>query len=804
MPSQSPCPWLFRCGIAACWSWIVVWGMLPSVFSQTVSIDQSNRGKYLSFSSLQRVDAGDLKADLMIETGHAMLGYHRVHFRVRPSKLGRFSESGELELRLSNYDYNSGGTSGHIVTIPLLAGELEARQSALICFDLSSYQVRLQATLNGRSLPGLSTYIYSDQRQWYGNSSGQASYLTLISEDTSRLSGPRRNAFQSIERLSSQSNTGNWYQVEQFVSQMEMGFGVIERLPKNWLEISHFSTIQIDGQDFLELTDEANQILMQYVRAGGLLSIQRVDQPDRVWSKLAEKGVPRYLPFSNATNPKKSNVQNDPSLQTAAKFRATDFVFENGDLLPETPWDDFIETLMDEEIQVSTGVYRAPSIRNYSLGAGMGTPLSMPIERWMDDTFIPVFMGLLDQQANFVNAWSEQLTQWHRLSYENRDPLQGNMSAELMEPTPAKDYRASIGLGNVYVSYDRSLRDLQAIEDGTSNATVRFANGFGAAYWEWLIPSVGKTPVWSFLLFVLVFVGLVAPALIIWTNRTGRRVWLILWMPCLAFCATSTLFAFGFVKDGFTSVSRIRSLTMMDREGNGMVWSRQAYFSAYLPRDGIRMSDQVMVTRLWPNNDRKSNQQWTREEDGEIVFAGLLPARIQSQFIVTHPVSGLRIVEKKPRSSGTASPTVVNLGRSKWQLGVFVDNEGIFYVAENIEPEQEVTLKSIEPVDAMKKLHQAYQANPLRSPTDAPLEDQRTLGDSLWGRSYYNTIAPEEAKIEEAAWVMMMGDPTSRALPSMQPPPGSFFLFTDQAPHLEKCLPNATETSSLHAITGHW
>lgn len=803
MPSSSLFPWMKRCWVAACCGLIVACGLISSISAQTISIDQSSRGKYLSFSNWGRMDTGNLNAEIMIETSHAMMGYHRVHFRIRPSKLGRFSESGELELRLSNYDYNSGGTSGHTVRIPIRAGDLEARQSALICFDNASYQVRLQASLNGRSLPGLNTYIYSDQRQWYGSGGGQSSYLTLISKDTSRLSGPRRNAFQSVEKLNDQSKSGNWYRAEQFISQTEMGFGIIERLPKNWLELSHFSAIQIDGKDFLELSDDANQVLMQYVRAGGHLAIQRVDQPARLWSKLLDMGKPRYVSVAKNANSITTPPQNDPSLQTVIKFQATDFVFENGDLLPETPWDDFIEILMDEEIQVSTGVYRANSPRSFPSGFGMEPPQSMPLER-LNGSLNDLLLGLLDQQASFVNAWSEQLIQWHRLSFENNETEQDSVSTEVVESTPAKDYRASIGLGNVYVSYDRTLRDLQVIDDGTSNKTVRFVNGFGAAYWEWLIPSVGKTPVWSFLLFVLVFVGLIAPALIVWTNRTGRRVWLILWMPCLALGATSTLFVFGTVKDGFTSVSRIRSLTMVDREGNGVAWSRQTYFSAYLPPEGIRLSNQAMVTRLLPNNDRKGIQQWTREEDDRVVFAGILPARIQSQFMITHPVSNLRVVEKRTDAAGTAIPAVVNRSSSKWQLGVFVDKQGTFFIAEDVGPDQEATLATIDPVDAAKKLKAAYNATPLVAPVDAPLEDQRTLADSFWGRSYYNTITPQEARLEETAWLLMLGDTNGQSIPTMQPPPGSYFLFVESAPHLEKCLPTATETSSLHALTGYW
>ncbi|WP_146679543.1 hypothetical protein [Pirellula sp. SH-Sr6A] len=787
--------------IAIIFFWGIAWtcSLSQLTLSQSVSIDQLSRGKFLTFSNRRTGETGDLDAEIMVETAHAMKGHHRFHFRITPSKLGRFPTSQNLVLRISTFDYNSSGSTGCLVPISIVGGEFSARSSVLFKIDGPNSYLRISGTLNGRPLPGFSAYVFGDQRQWY--SGDQKIFLNLISGATSSLSGPRRIAYQELEKLNRQTEVGNWYRADQLISQTEYGYGMVERLPKNWLELSHFGAIQIDGKDFLQLPDDSHRVLMQYVQAGGQLNIQRADQPVRIWAKLCEGGMLRYESLTRKESSKAARNLNDPSMDVVSGPRKSDFIYQNGDLLPGTVWDTFCELLIDEEIEVITGVYRARGTG----GMGGSNPLAYPLQSLLEENGKEVLLGLLDQQLLFAHVWSEQFIQWNRLSFDEAVANDAVLESKIAQSTPTEAYEAALGLGLVRVSYDRTLKDQFPLESGITNASLRFLGGFGAGYWDWLIPSVGKTPVWSFLLFVVVFVGLVAPALIVWTNRTGRRVWLILWMPCLAFCATTALFAFGFIKDGFTSVSRIRSLTMVDRDGNGMVWSRQSYFSAYLPSDGIRFGKETMVTRVWATSENTTYQQWMREEGEETVYSGLLPARIQSQYLITHPVSELQVVQKRrPLSPDAAAPAVINRGTSKWLLGLFVDTQGAHYIIENIEPKQEAELVPIESEDAFKRLMSFYNQNPLRAPADAPMENQRSLSDSFWGRYYYASIDAEDATVEEKAWRALLGDPLLRLPSTMSPPEGTYILFTAQAPHVEKCLPDASESASLHAISGYW
>jgi hypothetical protein len=787
--------------IAILFFWGVAWScsLSQSSLSQSVNIDQLSRGKYLMFSNRRTGETGDLDAEIMVETAHAMRGHHRIHFRVTPSKLGRFPTTGTLVFRLATYDYNSNGSTGCIVSVPIVAGEFEARSSVLFNIDGSNSYLRVSATLNGRPLAGLSAFVFGDQRQWY--SGDQKIFLNLISASTSSLSGPRRIAYQELEKLHRQTESGNWYRADQLASQTEYGYGLVERIPKNWLELSHFGVIQIDGKDYLQLSDDSHRVLMQYVQAGGHLNIQRADQPIRIWSKLCERGMLRYESLARKEIARIIRNQNDPSQDDLTRLRKSDFIYQNGDLVPSTVWDTFCELLVDDEIEASTGVYRTRGTG----GMGVVNLSAYPLQTLLEENGKEVLLALLDQQLLFAHVWSEQFLQWNRLSFEEASASDAELDSKIVQSTPTEEYDAACGLGRIRVAYGRTLMDQFPTESGITNASLRFVGGFGAGYWDWLIPSVGKTPVWSFLLFVVVFVGLVAPGLIVWTNRTGRRVWLILWMPCLALLATTSLFAFGFIKDGFTSVSRIRSLTMVDRDGNGMVWSRQSYFSAYLPSDGIRFGKETMVTRVWPTSENASYQQWMREEGEEIVYSGLLPARIQSQYLITHPVSDLQVVEKRRSLSDNATaPAVFNRGNSKWLVGLFVDSQGAYYMIENVEPNQEAVLAPIESEDAYKKLTAFYNQNPLRAPVDAPMENQRSLSDSFWGRYTYSTIDPDDATVEEQVWRSILGDPLLRLPSTMLPPQGTYVLFTEQAPHIEKCLPDATESASLHTIAGYW
>jgi hypothetical protein len=391
----------------------------------------------------------------------------------------------------------------------------------------------------------------------------------------------------------------------------------------------------------------------------------------------------------------------------------------------------------------------------------------------------------------------------------NINSYNGNQPAvEMLETLPGSIQAYRLGLGTIELTLDDTNHDLRIGSESYANHTRRFENGIGDDFWEWLIPKVGKTPVFSFLAFVLFFVGMVAPGLMIWSNRKGRRIWLLLLMPLLAMVGTGGLFAFGIIKDGFTSESRVRSLAVVGEDGKGIVWSRQAYFSAYVPSNGISFTEDAMVTPLTPESIQNSRDFTQSFSDGRMNLTGLLSPRIQEQFCVMHPIDSIAPVGRgESHDPVLQDRSIVNRGESTWQLALFVDKAGALYLAENVPKGATATLTQVDEKEASSRLLKSYSQVPLQVPKDAPSIDQVSLGESFFGRNRWQTKMHLGGMHEEKLWMQLLGSDVNDSeigKIATKYAPGSFILFVDKAPYLQRCLDFASESNSLHTIVGRW
>ncbi|MBU6172483.1 MAG: hypothetical protein KGQ60_01690, partial [Planctomycetes bacterium] len=391
----------------------------------------------------------------------------------------------------------------------------------------------------------------------------------------------------------------------------------------------------------------------------------------------------------------------------------------------------------------------------------------------------------------------------------NMNSYNGNQPAvALLETLPETIQAYRLGLGTIELTLDDTHHDLRLGSESYTNHTRRFENGIGDDFWEWLIPKVGKTPVFSFLAFVLFFVGMLAPGLMIWSNRKGRRIWLLLLMPLLAMAGTCGLFAFGIIKDGFTSESRVRSLAVVGEDGRGIVWSRQAYFSAYVPSDGISFTEDAMVTPLTPESIQNSRDFIQSFSGGRMNLTGLLSPRIQEQFCVMHPIASINPVGRgESQDPVLRDQSIINRGESTWQLALFVDKKGLLFMAENVPEGASATLTQLDEKEASGRLLKSYSQVPLQVPEDAPSIDQVSLGESFFGRNRWQTKTHLGGMHEEEVWKQLLGsDMNASELGKLanRYAPGSFILFVDKAPYLQRCLDFASESNSLHTIVGRW
>jgi hypothetical protein len=327
---------------------------------------------------------------------------------------------------------------------------------------------------------------------------------------------------------------------------------------------------------------------------------------------------------------------------------------------------------------------------------------------------------------------------------------------------------------------------------------ARLSRNLEGDYWNWLIPEVGKTPIWTFLGMVTLLVGIGAPAILIWSQRMQRRIWIILLIPLLSLVSVMSLFAYGTVKDGWGSRVRTRSITTLDAYGNGAVWSRQTYYAGSIPDGRIRVGAQVELIPLRYNKPLNNTSQFQDAPEGDQLYAGVLSLRQQKQVSLAHWVEGVPLLRmaSSPLSAPNI-PTTKNISEVTITAIVGSDASGRTFRAENILPGDVVQWQETDRDDAARWLRSFYDAQKLELPSDAPDGRVNSIFDWMfYSRNWGN--GPSSAGFqEEEFW--------TEALSSWGPDtPYKYVAVVDRAPRLEKCLENARETHGLHMVVGRW
>ncbi len=338
----------------------------------------------------------------------------------------------------------------------------------------------------------------------------------------------------------------------------------------------------------------------------------------------------------------------------------------------------------------------------------------------------------------------------------------------------------------------------------SSNRSIRFADGIGDDFWNWLIPSVGRTPVIPFLAFVVLFVGVAAPGIMYWSNRHKRRVWLVVLMPLTAVGCTILLFTYGLLKDGLGAVSRTRSLAFVDEQGNGMVWSRQSYFAATVSNDGLTLGEETQLVPMAVSSFSDLPACEQHFVGGLQQYRGLLLPRLQSQFSITHPLRKLAVVKRGAETDAILNgPTIINASNFVWSKAVFVGLNNDFFIASDVGPGQKATCELTSSTEATQALKEQYKSQALIPPADSPSADQTSLAQAFTGiftfrRGRNNSVGQIT---EETIWTNHLGLSANNSTLLL---PGTYVLFAAEAPYLERCLPGVKDQDGLHTIVGRW
>ncbi|EKK03457.1 hypothetical protein RBSH_01261 [Rhodopirellula baltica SH28] len=241
-------------------------------------------------------------------------------------------------------------------------------------------------------------------------------------------------------------------------------------------------------------------------------------------------------------------------------------------------------------------------------------------------------------------------------------------------------------------------------------------------FFEWMIPGVSQPPVYTFMGFLGLFVVLVGPVAYRKTTKSGRSYLMFLIAPVLAVATTVAMMGYGIIADGFGTRMRARQITWVNSDGDAMSRTRSTYFAGIRPSNGLRFPSDASVTLLLDNEETSWEDRVQQRFDprgrvtvteDEIRFSSrLLPSRQQRQFVVEQPrdqFGTVRITESEPEAVKRVSVEVKNDCKLNLQGILVRDQDGLFFVAEDVSPGETARAKLLTTLEASKLMGDWYK-----------------------------------------------------------------------------------------------
>ena len=271
---------------------------------------------------------------------------------------------------------------------------------------------------------------------------------------------------------------------------------------------------------------------------------------------------------------------------------------------------------------------------------------------------------------------------------------------------------------------------------------VDYANG-SDSYWAWLMAAVGGPPVTMFIIFNVIFVILIGPVLY-FSLRKKRRLYLLYFLaPALAFLATSGLFTYAFVSDGFANRGRIRMLTWIDARGGAddcaiVNQSRETYYSVVDSRFGLQFDNETLAlpvvfpeqTRTYnyysANSNSPGSYRVEKNASGRRYGGDFLQTRTQTQFITVRPEKGPCPVEV----DFSVNPiTVTNRWDSDHKTIVVRDKNSKFWIAGPVAANEMVEMRQSDLQELTTLLQESEVLEPRLDTSTLPYRMQNAFSD---------------------------------------------------------------------------
>lgn len=317
-------------------------------------------------------------------------------------------------------------------------------------------------------------------------------------------------------------------------------------------------------------------------------------------------------------------------------------------------------------------------------------------------------------------------------------------------------------------------------------------------FWDFSIPGVGLPPVTSFEIILTLFVLAIGPANYFLLRRWKRLHLLIVTVPLSAAVVTAALFGYALLSDGLGARVRLRSLTLLDqREGQAIVWARQAYYAGLSPGGGLTFPADAMVVpiELEPQGGMSRTRvlQWT---DQQRLLSGWLPSRTPTQFLTVRatPSAAAAAVETTPGGRSLRNA----LGTRILQVAVRLEN-GDCYRAGEIAEGQSGPLEKVPAEQALQSLRVLYRDAQLdgSGPGVTPGATRRAMRARPPGQMAASTSQKSSRLEAELTAIGMSGSPDAVLRP------GSYIAVVERPAEVVAGT-DAKEEGGFHIIVGRW
>lgn len=313
---------------------------------------------------------------------------------------------------------------------------------------------------------------------------------------------------------------------------------------------------------------------------------------------------------------------------------------------------------------------------------------------------------------------------------------------------------------------------------------------------DFLIPDVGAAPVTAFQVLLSLFVLGIGPVNYFFLKGREKLPLLLITVPVASAITTVLLLIYGFTSEGFGTMVRARSFTMLDQRADSIVcWSRLSYFAGMTPSEGLDFPRDTLVYPILPSlrmGDHREMRRYANQRrelhwlGSQRLVNGWLASRTPSQYLtITSRDTGKEVAMEVEEKSITATN---KLGVDIRTL-VVEASDGQIYMGSELSNGQSLKLLPVEQVKAMATLRTLIADNEPQFP--AGTLESLSLGTGIDLLPFSRNLMETQIAAITSAVTKGWG-------------PGTYIAITESAVDLSLGLDDIAEKSSFHVVRGIW